>query len=555
MPRLTHTCPVDMTEIPVTAFQDAFNRSGSFNEYCRCTTCNAIREAIWSGTAPIPVGTDRPYYTLIPTRGMAFPAHVGPHPAMSWTIQEIALMNRDATRELVSTLEHQAYPPRWAEPESDFEISTGVFAAINVRLATMGLPPWNHALGNSGSYSQRRSAGTVQVRVGRWSFETGYLAAEFVFEWHGHKWDNRNSGTCASCGAQIPTFYLYNATASNGHGRKVCCDCRGSSGTDAAWRYAEDSHTFLHPDWNGFETDDGTWLRDEPYESPYGDDDDNERGPLFNYSMRVQSVLGHIALVKGAEVPLPDSKALLFGVELETDADKAQGGASHAARHLVESAKDFAKWAICKSDGTVSGPEIVTVPACLDSHRELIPWAEWCKSARDFGLRGHMGHNAGIHVHVNRAALSALTLGKMLVFLNNEDNREFLEAIAQRTANQWCKRKPKTIGDGRRESQDKYEILNVAGRTAEFRMFKSNLLHERVFKNLEFCESLVRWCRTTPAGQLSARGYFVFLQDRASQYPFLHKFSADNKLERTVRTSESSGRPLVLIPGETEVCA
>lgn len=554
MPR-SHDLPADMTAIPRPVFVEAFRRIDLDTDYCRCETCIKVRTAIWSGASPLPIPrNERIYLNLFPAQVQDnFPDYTGPHPAIQWTADELNFLEGLSHRYFLSAINSIALDHIWAEPKHDFEISKEILERMNAWRAKLRFAPFTYATGNSSAYPQAARNGTVLVRTGRWATETEFVLTSNVMVWHEQQWDARYSEECDFCWNRTPTFYCMPAISGAGALVRVCCDCRGEQGNDDAWRWAEDSQTFLHPDWEGFEDEDGTWFRDEPHDSPY---EGREGGPLFAYAMRVQSVLGHICLIKGAEVPLPDSKALLFGVELETDADRAKGDANAAARYLVESAKDFNKWAICKSDSTVSGPEIVTVPACLDSHRDLIPWADWCQSARDFGLKGHNGYNTAIHIHVNRAALSALTLGKMLVFLNNEDNREFLEAVAQRPANSWCKRKPKTLRDGCRESQDKYEVLNVAGKTAEFRLFKANLMHERVLKNLEFCESLVRWCRTTPAGKLSTLGYFGFLQDRASQYPFLHRFAADNKLERTIRTPDlGTARPLAFIPGETEACA
>src|SRR5690606_8719763 len=117
----------------------------------------------------------------------------------------------------------------------------------------------------------------------------------------------------------------------------------------------------------------------------------------------------------------------------------------NAKRTLQELGSDFV---MLKEDGSLDhGFEIVTAPCDPAVHRER--WAPFLKEypkRRD--LRSWNTHTCGVHIHVTRDALSALQLGKMLVFVNDPKHKLFIEFIASRDTEEWAKLREKKLSDG-----------------------------------------------------------------------------------------------------------
>lgn len=259
------------------------------------------------------------------------------------------------------------------------------------------------------------------------------------------------------------------------------------------------------------------WTVSEPEPE---DSDDGEC--LHSYGLRVDQHHGW-----PAETP---QDSLCFGVELECEAKR---GYSQSDLCAALGGKDGNGTYILKDDGSLSnGAELVTLPYSLEHHREKFGWSRILDSeVARIGKSGTGTNACGIHVHVNRRALSPLTIGKMIVFLNNADNGDLVTTIAQRASNGYCSRdvnkKLTDIHCGNR-----YDLLNVSGRnTVEFRLFKGNLRPERVLKNLEFCHALVRFCEQNGI-KASSRGskFLQWISSRDATYPNLHKFLAERGL-------------------------
>src|SRR4051812_47009139 len=101
---------------------------------------------------------------------------------------------------------------------------------------------------------------------------------------------------------------------------------------------------------------------------------------------------------------------LFFGVELEVEVDSDFQRAERAERVIKSLPSNFA---IAKKDGSVKkGFEICSCPASLQYHSTA--WDKFFEKATH-GLRGFSGENCGMHVHVSRASLSSLQIGKIVV--------------------------------------------------------------------------------------------------------------------------------------------
>lgn len=226
------------------------------------------------------------------------------------------------------------------------------------------------------------------------------------------------------------------------------------------------------------------------------------------------------------------NNALVFGVELEMEPRNCSG------RDLItklggsdQRGKNF----ILKHDGSLQdGVELVTMPFTLEQHKEekAIRWKKLLTSVAGKAMSGAHTDRCGMHIHINKAALSALTIGKMLVFLNSEDLAPLITTIAQRGSGHYCERDTKKITDGVKTSDNRYDIMNVSGShpTCEIRMFRGNLKVERVYKNIEFCHALVQYARQTGMQDLQDWGNFSrWLISKRGQYPFLVQFLIDKR--------------------------
>ena len=252
-----------------------------------------------------------------------------------------------------------------------------------------------------------------------------------------------------------------------------------------------------------------------------------------------------------AERDLPDpGKRLVFGVELEME-PKSEDDAGQ--REIVEALGGDDPDFILKSDGSLrSGVELVTKPMTLEEHKDW-RWADVLESVQGIAQSGAGTTRCGMHVHINKAALSPLLLGKLLVFLNADYTDELICLIAQRRGNGYCEKDCKRLNDGGRlwryASPDRYERLNVTRHTCEVRIFRGNLRPERVLKNIEFCHAAVAFCRDASMKEVaSPRAFKEFLLKNRSVYPELVRFLGEKQVpafETLVRETTKYKKPEV----------
>jgi hypothetical protein len=220
----------------------------------------------------------------------------------------------------------------------------------------------------------------------------------------------------------------------------------------------------------------------------------------------------------------PESDIYL-GVELEV---QVEGSLSDKAQQWNEAIDDFA---MLKEDSSIGhGFEIVTAPASLAVHQE-----KWTELLNDKSLvRGMKSWNAtknshgdtscGMHIHVSRAPLSQITIGKLMVFVNSPENTHHIEKIAGRPSNFYSRIIEKKITDGtplcggcdkRKKGNSnhsycrrcktttssylpgnaqRFQAINLQNdATIEFRLFRGTLLLEHVLANIEFVDALIHW--------------------------------------------------------------
>lgn len=219
-----------------------------------------------------------------------------------------------------------------------------------------------------------------------------------------------------------------------------------------------------------------------------------------------------------------------LGVELEVELVDRYAEREDKARQLNELINDgdIGRKVFFENDGSLTnGFELVTHPMSLPAHRELWKWLQ-DKSATK-GLISHKGRDGnsstcGLHVHVNRDSLTKLQIAKMVAFVNNPDNQEFMTALARRygmAATGYCRIKADKAKVGKAaESSDRYEAVNVTPRhTIEFRIFRGTLKYESLVAAIEFVHALCEYTARCGDCSVSDLGYEAFLKFAETKLP------------------------------------
>lgn len=204
---------------------------------------------------------------------------------------------------------------------------------------------------------------------------------------------------------------------------------------------------------------------------------------------------------------------LFYGVELEVEVPYTlvnKAGSRITNWQTAEIAeKALNGFAIMKSECSIhNGFEIVTAPLTLDVHRCLI-WDEVFKKC-DGMIKG--SRNTGMHVHFSRDGLSVKQLAKVIYFIHETANSNFLSKIAGRrvySAASWCVQRKKNIdiygnpaldSSAQRLINDEYgtrTAISVSqrfhGKSVEVRIFQSVPAKSAVISALEFLDSLIKY--------------------------------------------------------------
>lgn len=188
---------------------------------------------------------------------------------------------------------------------------------------------------------------------------------------------------------------------------------------------------------------------------------------------------------------------LYLGVELEVLADLKTA----ARLKQVASYRSY-----LKSDSSIAGEgfEIVTHPMSLEKQLDF-----WDEILDEVGKELSPHSSCGMHVHLSREPLSQLQIGKLLVFLNSEENEAWIDWLAGRTANHYCHKEEKSIEDAL-NPRSRYEALNLMNdKTIEFRLFASSNNLEEICSRIEFCHAVTSYCREC---DLEALDWFLFIE-------------------------------------------
>jgi hypothetical protein len=213
---------------------------------------------------------------------------------------------------------------------------------------------------------------------------------------------------------------------------------------------------------------------------------------------------------------LHDEASPLMGIEIEMDFKKTDKITSREAccwalyQEQLEQSPNWHNFYF-EHDGSLNahtGVEMITHPMTLEYHQHY--WDTMLPLVRKYFKGWDSTHNEyGIHITMDRSDWTDLQLARFSKFVENSDNKNFSQAIAQRTK---FYRAEKELGAVKTKVKDIFRvedgkvlasvqrnsIVNIKGQLfVEFRMFKSTLNTESFFKNLEFLDAFNRWSKET----------------------------------------------------------
>lgn len=252
----------------------------------------------------------------------------------------------------------------------------------------------------------------------------------------------------------------------------------------------------------------------------------HEGHAIFAYGTNVIKMYGFPEVTKRDE--------LCFGVELEM-----QPNSNHTQSHVVAALgskyvnSPSHPYILCR-DSSIGdrGVELITLPYTLANHKsdKFMPWTKLLGELRKVAQSGQNNTQCGMHVHINRRALSNLQMGKMLVAINAPEMQELIATIAQRNEAAYCGRYFKKVADGGKIIGSHGDALNMSNSkgTVELRIFRGNLRYERVMKNLEFAEALCLYAQDQSIQLVHLPAQMVeWINDNNAHYPYLAKFIAE----------------------------
>lgn len=351
---------------------------------------------------------------------------------------------------------------------------------------------------------------------GRW----GYLHAVYV--------RSENTFSCAWCGDAWPDAFavaVYGDTS-------VCESCDQSYGvTCEAWSCG----TRVHES-DAVVRDDCYFCEDcDPGEEEEEEEYDDGRGGVIEcYGHTTASTDGRFCFREWSVTGITTHRRVparfpALGFELETNTDDYTKRVD-AARFMLDGLDQ--NYLIIKEDGSVSGFEMVTMPADYRAHLELFPWDKLPRLASDYAMRSWNGsQGAGLHIHISKSSFTPSHIYRFMSF--HDHNAYSLTQLAGRESNQWA-RFGKTPNDDRKSQAmgtartDRYVAVNTQPRdTYELRYFRGSLRPDTVKAALEFTHAL--WLYTRDLSYADVRngalltfdGFVSFARKHTDEYPHL----------------------------------
>ena len=311
---------------------------------------------------------------------------------------------------------------------------------------------------------------------------------------------------CEDCGGTFPDDEMVSVYGGDSH---VCQGCR-----DEDYYFHESSDQYVA-------------YNDEEYSEYDGDDCDHESefDGVYRYDY---DVMDRLSKMKLPNEPRITRKTLLAGLECEWE---ARNGCPHDFPDQIDNLFD-GKYCVFKGDGSLgNGFEMVTAPCTLAYHRKqidkLFDWEDWTDNDKNTYVKAWNTDTCGIHVHLNRGSFTGSQIGKILQIVNEDMNRNFIEAVAGRKANDYAKFKQKSIAEGSRRDYSKYEAVNTAhSQSIELRIFRGNATKNGILRVLEFSFALGEYVQQCSFNELHYRDFLKWfkLPRNRADFPFINEW-------------------------------
>lgn len=320
---------------------------------------------------------------------------------------------------------------------------------------------------------------------------------------------NEHASTCGVCLAVVPNDATRTVTHNFRRHRIVCDDCYSANG----YFTCEGCDHVCHPDSYG---SDG-YCTDCQHDEDDGDEDSYSPGVGDYHSTRRRGFAP-------IETPYPYSlrrpvfysarpaPKLLFGIELEIERGTGSGALTPSQIAAKARQQLGSLFAGGERDGSLrDGVEIITHPATIDAHR-----AAWSR----FDLRGSraVSHDApastcGLHIHFTRAAVSQLTIAKVVQLFGDPSSTATWSRVFRRNLNRYAETCLKhKIAAGARQSASRYESVNTTGtHTVEVRWPKGSLQARTIVATLEIVHAAIRYCERASHRALTASALFAWI--------------------------------------------
>ena len=245
---------------------------------------------------------------------------------------------------------------------------------------------------------------------------------------------------------------------------------------------------------------------------------------VHNYTHRVEETLGFDKRNKSTTEPY-------LGIEIEYQVDKRKEGRLYVGDNLYNHS-------LMKEDGSIrNGFEIVSRPASYAQH--ILRYTSFLDGLPEWI---HPHQSCGMHVHISRTALSQLGAGKLVEFMNRDDNKKFIQLVAgrkstnyQRADDSYDIKKPYLIKEGR-DHADRYNFINLNNKkTIELRIFASPKNTNEFKVRMQFVKAMISYCQPaaltgTLKEQTSFSSFITWLENTKKEFKELHTYVKESAL-------------------------
>lgn len=228
-----------------------------------------------------------------------------------------------------------------------------------------------------------------------------------------------------------------------------------------------------------------------------------------------------------------DMHVPFMGVELETVPIYEQYSSSMRHAQNLEILNRGRKFFVAKSDGSLrnNGMELVTCPAVYEQQME-----KWKEFEGQQAVAAQGANCAGLHIHINRTSLAAMTLGKIVKLMDGSRDGESSEgdimySLGGRLPNQYCQ---SIRSDGsaltnrekitKNEYRERYSVVNFNNsNTIEFRFMKGTCAPADLRSKIQLVQAMIDFSQTHSASAMKVDKFLSWIGDkpRTEKFPEL----------------------------------